>query len=607
MRIASEQKPIVDAAAGESRNTPRLREFDLSGLQGASLEQGGPAFSQWVTEELLSVFADDPPHAIGGFITPQMGAKHFEAVEITPRVISGSIGASAISAIQSEALQRLLQDLDVNHPALEWINTAALDVPDRAVVLFQLRRALVFSEHLRVLEIGSRPAAVPFGVIWALVSPESRGRVVRQLTLFAKLLDTSISAALRQHALSALNIGTRDVYFESQPDYLNLVRTCRDTVEASDAILWLKPRHDHEVELSVAAATLPIDLQMQIGMGIVGRCILDSRPILIHDLTDTSAIAKFAPEGIRHPAVVLEQRWKTAICIPLDAGGEGIGVLAVYSKDQKYFESTDVEVLMTLSRALVGKTLLQNLREDLGRTRKRFEDNSLAIQAGMLAVERIHDAADGVGWAANAFELIKTRIGIASAEEVKTRCQEGAEGLKKAQGLIGRIRRLLNARDSASLSKVSRFSFGEHNLAEILAEVLSIVDSDTNNIDVHIHGNRELRASVDREQMERVFLNLVKNAIYFLKLSKRTNRSLEVNLGENEGRAIIKFRDNGPGIFPGDLPRVFETFFSTKASDGMGIGLAIAKNIVQQHDGDIRVNSVWGEGAEFVVTFPKNR
>ena len=60
--------------------------------------------------------------------------------------------------------------------------------------------------------------------------------------------------------------------------------------------------------------------------------------------------------------------------------------------------------------------------------------------------------------------------------------------------------------------------------------------------------------------------------------------------------------DTGPGVHPDDLPRLFEPFFTTKGSGGNGLGLAISREIILNHQGEIRVESEPGRGARFIVS-----
>ncbi|MDZ7650432.1 MAG: ATP-binding protein [Cytophagales bacterium] len=69
-----------------------------------------------------------------------------------------------------------------------------------------------------------------------------------------------------------------------------------------------------------------------------------------------------------------------------------------------------------------------------------------------------------------------------------------------------------------------------------------------------------------------------------------------------KGRAVISVKDNGAGIDPDALEKIFIPFFSTKKS-GSGIGLSLSKQIMRQHEGNITVKSSLGEGTEFLLRF----
>jgi signal transduction histidine kinase len=81
--------------------------------------------------------------------------------------------------------------------------------------------------------------------------------------------------------------------------------------------------------------------------------------------------------------------------------------------------------------------------------------------------------------------------------------------------------------------------------------------------------------------------------------------NIKVSLGRSEDNIRITIRDNGNGISAADRKRIFEPFFTTKPiGKGTGLGLPIAKNIVAEHKGDIRLESCSGQGTVAVVTLP---
>jgi two-component system NtrC family sensor kinase len=103
-----------------------------------------------------------------------------------------------------------------------------------------------------------------------------------------------------------------------------------------------------------------------------------------------------------------------------------------------------------------------------------------------------------------------------------------------------------------------------------------------------------------RSQMHQVFINLITNACHAM--PQDAGKLLIEATSQKDGRVCIRVRDNGSGIRPGDADRVFEPFFTTKGEGkGTGLGLSIVRNIVQQHRGEITVESEMGRGTTFSV------
>ncbi|RKS55269.1 hypothetical protein BC962_0228 [Gillisia mitskevichiae] len=114
----------------------------------------------------------------------------------------------------------------------------------------------------------------------------------------------------------------------------------------------------------------------------------------------------------------------------------------------------------------------------------------------------------------------------------------------------------------------------------------------------------EILAKFDRTQLIRVVTNLVKNATQALQ--EVENPKILVEVSEDETMVIIRVSDNGIGISKEDKEKVFEPKFTTKSS-GMGLGLAMVKNIVETYDGEITFISEKDKGTIFTVKFPKQK
>ncbi len=113
----------------------------------------------------------------------------------------------------------------------------------------------------------------------------------------------------------------------------------------------------------------------------------------------------------------------------------------------------------------------------------------------------------------------------------------------------------------------------------------------------------EIIAKLDRTQLIRVVTNLVKNGIQAIPEDSE-NPKIEVRVFSDNDEVKITVEDNGSGITDENKEKVFEPKFTTKTS-GMGLGLAMVKNIVETYSGSITFVSQQGKGTTFTVTFPK--
>lgn len=125
------------------------------------------------------------------------------------------------------------------------------------------------------------------------------------------------------------------------------------------------------------------------------------------------------------------------------------------------------------------------------------------------------------------------------------------------------------------------------------------------NIRIHFE-NQASHLDGDPKKIEQVLQNLISNAIKYIPEGKQ----IDVSWVEGSHEVILKVSDNGLGIPSEHLERLFERFYRIEKSrsrdvGGTGLGLAIVKHIVQNHGGQIEVNSELGKGAEFICSFPR--
>ncbi|ACB23271.1 MFS transporter [Methylobacterium radiotolerans] len=145
------------------------------------------------------------------------------------------------------------------------------------------------------------------------------------------------------------------------------------------------------------------------------------------------------------------------------------------------------------------------------------------------------------------------------------------------------------------------------DLQPLLAEVVALLDREILAAGATVRtliAATEARVLADRVEMQQVVVNLVTNGLHAMRDAPETRRELRIALSAPApGRLRIAVSDSGTGIDPEQLPKLFSPFFTTKR-DGMGIGLAICRTIVESHGGTLTARNNDSPGATFAVDLP---
>ncbi len=187
--------------------------------------------------------------------------------------------------------------------------------------------------------------------------------------------------------------------------------------------------------------------------------------------------------------------------------------------------------------------------------------------------------------------------------------------LKIMQAQATRMARLID--DLLSLSRIELNAHlrpdKEVDLAAIVRQVADGLQTLARDRGVEVKVTapaKPLLVQGDRDELLRVFENLVENALKYASSGKRVD--IDVAIGEGLGarrEARVAVRDYGPGIAPEHLPRLTERFYrvdvvESRAQGGTGLGLALVKHILNRHGGRLTIESALGQGATFVSFLP---
>jgi nitrogen fixation/metabolism regulation signal transduction histidine kinase len=169
---------------------------------------------------------------------------------------------------------------------------------------------------------------------------------------------------------------------------------------------------------------------------------------------------------------------------------------------------------------------------------------------------------------------------------------------KRSEGLIHFVK------EFRSLTSIPKPRPVQIDIRTLLEELAMLHRRDLNDRGIQLSISvypEDLTLSADKNMIEQVLINLIRNAIQAFE--DQEEKKIEIKVFVNEkSRAVISVKDNGTGIDPEAMEKIFIPFFTTKKS-GSGIGLSLSRQIMRVHQGTLTVKSTVGKGTEFFMRF----
>lgn len=257
--------------------------------------------------------------------------------------------------------------------------------------------------------------------------------------------------------------------------------------------------------------------------------------------------------------------------------------------------------LMLIVGLLVQRVWRRRAEADARRTREHLAHMTRVSAMGELAASLAHELNQPLT-AIRANAQAARRLLAAGGPpqgELREILQDIVDDNKRAAEVISRMREMVTKRTPERRHV---------DVNEVVLAVTKIVASDSIirqvSLDLDL-ASEELVVDADRVQLEQVVLNLLLNALDAASMSNRIPHKVVIvtNMSDRNSAHVI-IRDNGPGLKTGSEWQVFEPFYTTKGS-GMGMGLSIARSIIEAHGGNIWAATDVEQGAEFHVTLPR--
>jgi two-component system NtrC family sensor kinase len=206
------------------------------------------------------------------------------------------------------------------------------------------------------------------------------------------------------------------------------------------------------------------------------------------------------------------------------------------------------------------------------------------------------------------WDLLLERTGIAEIEEVAQITMDIPKILRDSYQGTTRIMEIINA--LRIFSRQGIMDFTEINLQECVQDSYLIVRNEFCANKIHFvnkMGDEYLGIQASRSKIEQIFINLFLNAVNALQdMETSKRRCVEMGIVEKTDQWVkVYVKDNGCGISPENLKKVFMPFFTTRKSEGgTGLGLSIVYGIVNEYGGEIVVTSEEASGTVFTIIFP---
>ncbi len=183
--------------------------------------------------------------------------------------------------------------------------------------------------------------------------------------------------------------------------------------------------------------------------------------------------------------------------------------------------------------------------------------------------------------------------------ETANEIQQGLQTIhKRSTGLLHFVNTYRN------LTRIPKPNFKITTVKNLFDNIIPLMNDEITQAGISFHSEIEpsdIEFSVDIELLEQVVINLFKNAIHALEGVKNPQITMKAFLNKR-GRVTIQVVDNGVGILPEVLDKIFIPFFTTKPK-GSGIGLSLSRQIMRLHNGSITAYSVPSHGTTFTMTF----
>jgi signal transduction histidine kinase len=378
-----------------------------------------------------------------------------------------------------------------------------------------------------------------------------------------------------------------------------VLRILYDELPIERCTLFILDRRQKSLRSVMAQELGQFEIVAPLGQGLAGTAAITGEPI---DVEDVYADPRFDSTFDRRSGF----RTRDALSVPIFNREQSlVGVLQVLNR-LRQFTATEREFLtdictyigIALHNAWMYHELKQKKTSDqeLRSIRDRLARAEKQSAVRELVASVIHEIRNPLTLGLGHCGLLREENQLSPSME--SRLEKIELSITKAETVAQNFLKVARRKETAETTDVNR----------LIQQTVDLMAYDFRQRGVSIVLDLEIvpMLDTDSDDLQQVLLNLLKNALDAASEQEDSARvSVRSSYDNNSGMVRVEISDNGHGI-PTDIqPKIFQPFFTTKAGQkGTGLGLAVSKRIVEQHDGNLSFNSVAGDGTTFSIEVP---
>ncbi len=353
-----------------------------------------------------------------------------------------------------------------------------------------------------------------------------------------------------------------------------------------------------------AAPSLPITYTEAIDGLVIGPCVgscgtaaYRAEQMIVCDIATDPLWADYRDLALGHG---LRACWSTPI---LSSTGKVLGTFAIYYREPRSPTPHERELIEQITHLASIAVEREQAEEALRQAQADLAHVSRVTTMGELTASIAHEVNQPLTAVVNNANACLDLLpkGAPNVEEVREALAEIIDDADRASAVILHVRQL---------AKRAPIEKSLLDLRDVVKDVLALAryESAARRVTIHTDLPEDLPSvSGDRVQLQQVLLNLVMNGMDAMNTVEESKRVLTI-CGRRETRdgmpaASLRVQDSGTGFKPEEMDRLFEAFYTTKPQ-GMGMGLAISRSIIEAHGGRLWAEPNQGPGATFLISLP---